>query len=70
MQSVIRYFIYGFLLFAIIWLLIDMPFYYVEKEKDFDYRTFFISGILGGVSFIVSYGSGLLLKVFILGRHK
>lgn len=48
----------------------DMPFYYIEKESDFDYQTFFISGIVGGVSFVVSYGSGLLLKVIILGRHK
>ncbi len=47
-----------------------MPFYHIEKDKELDFLPLFLSGIVGGVSFIISYGSGLLLKIIVLGRFR
>jgi hypothetical protein len=48
----------------------ELPFNNIEREKELGYLPVFLSGIVGGISFIISYGSGLLLKIIIFGRHQ
>jgi len=69
MSALLRYFIYGFMLFAGIWLTVDMPFYVEGKKPIFGYSFTIEWGIVGGISFLVAYGSGWCLKAILFGRR-
>ncbi len=69
MFVLIRYFIYGFILFSGIWIVVDMPFYIEENEPIWGYALTIKWGVIGGFSFLVAYGSGWCLNAIIFGRH-
>jgi hypothetical protein len=65
--ALIRYFIYGFVLFAGIWLIMDWPILAEDISPMVGYTSAVKWGAIGGISFLVAYGSGLCLKILLLG---
>jgi hypothetical protein len=68
--TLVRYFIYGFVLFAGVWAIVDMPFYLEGEEPIWGYLFAIKWGVVGGFNFLVAYGSWRCLKAMVIGLIK
>jgi hypothetical protein len=68
LSTLLRWFVYGFILFVGLWFLMYLPLGDLLTAAIREFAPIVVWGACGGVSFLVAYGSGSCLKRLLLGK--